>query len=68
MSDKKISELIKVSGREVKVTLIPGFYYDHLSKKYVYFDILTPKASLCVALCWTSKFKSVLFSGLAENY
>ncbi|KAL5969815.1 Syntenin-1 [Taenia solium] len=33
LSDKKIRELIKASSQNVKVTLIPGFYYQHLTKK-----------------------------------
>lgn len=33
LSDRKVRELIKVSPPIVKVTLIPGFYYQHLTKK-----------------------------------
>ncbi|CDS37299.1 syndecan binding protein syntenin [Echinococcus multilocularis] len=33
LSDEKIRELIKVAPQNVRVTLIPGFYYQHLSKK-----------------------------------
>ncbi|KAL5107739.1 Syntenin-1 [Taenia crassiceps] len=33
LSDRKIRELIKASPQNVKVTLIPGFYYAHLTKK-----------------------------------
>ncbi|VDM18518.1 unnamed protein product [Hydatigera taeniaeformis] len=33
LSDRKIRELIKISPQNVKLTLIPGFYYQHLSKK-----------------------------------
>ncbi|VDK22393.1 unnamed protein product [Taenia asiatica] len=33
LSDKKIRELIKASPQNVKVTLIPGFYYQQLTEK-----------------------------------
>ena len=34
LPDKRIRDLLAVSGNCVKITLIPSFYYEHLTKKY----------------------------------
>lgn len=41
MKDDKIIEVIKMAGPLVKITVIPEFYYDNLSKKYVALSFLS---------------------------
>ncbi|VDD82415.1 unnamed protein product [Mesocestoides corti] len=33
LSDKKIRDLLKTTGQTVKITLMPSFFFEHLSKK-----------------------------------
>lgn len=38
--DKEIRQLIDMAGNQVKLTLLPEFYFDELTKKYVLFFII----------------------------